>query len=188
MDDFSNSTQTAERTGVDALPTSEFNSQNLSSEDTIWADESPADETDPVSEDINPFAIEADDTTDVAPLLQVPAVTPVPEKARPMDKRRFLSGLAFATGGMALMLIVAIGALHSAGASGRLSLPAVAVCMIIGLMLLGGGFGIMATAAATFDDGEFERLMHSGDAPVSVLPDNAAAPEAEDRKSASTDE
>lgn len=41
----------------------------------------------------------------------------------------------------------------------RLSLPVIAISMILGLMLLGGGFGVMATSAGTFDDDEFERLM-----------------------------
>lgn len=87
--------------------------------------------------------------------------------ARPMQIRRFLSGLVFAAGGIGLMLCVAVGALQDAGAEGRLSLPAVAICMIIGLMLLGGGFGVMATAAPTFDDDEFDRLLRKGNQSLS---------------------
>ncbi len=85
-----------------------------------------------------------------------------PKPARPMQIKRFLSGLVFAAGGIGLMLCVAVGALQDAGADGKLSLPAVAICMVIGLMLLGGGFGVMATAAPTFDDGEFDRLLRQG--------------------------
>lgn len=84
-------------------------------------------------------------------------------EARPMQKRRFLAGLVLSSLGIGLMLIVAVGALQNAGLNGRLSLPVVGLCMIIGLMLLGGGFGIMATSAPTFDDHEFDRLVRSGD-------------------------
>lgn len=93
-------------------------------------------------------------------------VTPQPSSARPMQKGRFFTGMLFAGGGIGLMLCVAVGALHSAGASGNLSLPSVALCMIAGLMLLGGGFGVMATAAPRFDDNEFDRLMRAGDLPL----------------------
>ncbi len=86
-----------------------------------------------------------------------------PCTGRPMQKGRFCMGLIFSTLGMSTMLLVAIGAFRGIGVNGRLSLPVVAVCMILGLMLLGGGFGVMATASPTFDDAEFERLMQSGE-------------------------
>jgi hypothetical protein len=89
-----------------------------------------------------------------------------PKPARPMQVKRFLSGMVFAGSGIGLMLCVAVGALHDAGADGKLSLPAVALCMVIGLMLLGGGFGVMATAAPTFDDDEFARLLRQGNQPL----------------------
>ena len=79
--------------------------------------------------------------------------------SRPMQKGRFLFGMLLSASGLASMLIVAAGALQTAGMNGRLSLPAVAILMVLGLMLLGGGFGIMATSAGTFDDDEFNRLM-----------------------------
>ncbi|MDG1893919.1 MAG: hypothetical protein P8J37_03325 [Fuerstiella sp.] len=87
--------------------------------------------------------------------------------ARPMRKCRFLTGLTLSTCGVATMLMVAAGTLQNHGINGRLSLPAVGLCMIVGLMLLGGGFGIMATSAATFDDQEFDRLMEAGNLPDS---------------------
>lgn len=71
------------------------------------------------------------------------------------------------------MLMVAVGTLQNLGINGRLSLPAVGLCMIVGLMLLGGGFGIMATSAATFDDHEFDRLMEAGNLPDSTLLDSS---------------
>lgn len=78
---------------------------------------------------------------------------------RPFKPRQFLFGLALAGGGMGLMLFVAAGALHDVGAGGAVSLPATGLCMIIGLMLLGGGFGQMAISAPKFDDTEFQRLL-----------------------------
>jgi|GEM_PF-2250877 len=90
---------------------------------------------------------------------RLPNVMPPRSKARPMQKRRFLSGLLFSSLGISLMLMVAVGTLHGFGIQGRLSLPVVGLCMIFGLMLLGGGFGVMATAAPTFDDNEFNRLL-----------------------------
>lgn len=123
------------------------------------------DDTRGVLDTENPFAEHADSVSDVAPLLQTPTVTP-PAGPRPMNKSRFATGLMFAASGMTLMLVVAFGAMQNAGALGRLSLPAVGLCMIIGLMLLGGGFGVMATSAATFDDGEFERLMRGLEQPL----------------------
>lgn len=78
---------------------------------------------------------------------------------RPMQVRRFLCGTLVAATGVAIMLVVAFGLLQGWGVNERLSLPLIALCMIVGLMLLGGGFGVMATSAGTFDDDEFERLM-----------------------------
>ena len=82
------------------------------------------------------------------------------KKVRPMQRQRFVFGLLFSCVGIGLMLMVAAGTLQGAGLNGRLSLPVVGLFMILGLMLLGGGFGVMATAAAGFDDNEFERLMN----------------------------
>lgn len=89
-----------------------------------------------------------------------------PKPARPLQLKRFLTGMVFAACGIGLMLCVAVGALQDAGADGNFSLPAVAICMVAGLMLLGGGFGIMATAAPTFDDDEFDRLLRQGSHPL----------------------
>jgi len=78
------------------------------------------------------------------------------------------------------MLMVAAGTLQNHGINGRLSLPAVGLCMIVGLMLLGGGFGIMATSAATFDDREFDRLMEAGNVPVPTPLDSSCGLDATD--------
>lgn len=106
-------------------------------------------------------------------------VVPQPQRGRPMQKARFAWGMLLSTAGIGLMLVVAAGALRGAGVNGHLTLPVVGLCMIIGLMLLGGGFGVMATASPTFDDDEFDRLMQAGDAslPDLTLADDTATPE-----------
>ena len=81
-------------------------------------------------------------------------------QSRPFKPRQFLFGLALSTGGMGLMLFVAAGVLHDAGAGGAVSLPATGLCMILGLMLLGGGFGQMAISSPSFDDSEFQRMLN----------------------------
>lgn len=91
-----------------------------------------------------------------------PDVTAKPSNGpTPMQVKRFLFGMLIAAGGIALMLIVAFGMLQG-WVHKDLSLAAIGLCMILGLMMLGGGFGVMATASGTFDDDEFDRLMAGG--------------------------
>lgn len=98
--------------------------------------------------------------------------------ARPMQIRRFIFGLLLSTFGLGGMLMVAVSAFRGGRFAGDLSLPAIGLSMIAGLMLLGGGFGIMATASPTFDDQEFERLVQLGE---QGLPVSQPYPEDEDR-------
>ncbi len=94
------------------------------------------------------------------------AATAVPGRSvtrRPLQKRRFGTGLLLSVAGMFTILVVAFGGLQDAGLRGRVSLPVIGLCVIAGVMMLGGGFGLMATAAPGFDDDEFERLMRAGD-------------------------
>lgn len=89
--------------------------------------------------------------------------TPKPVKtlrtgARAMRVGRFLTGMLITTVGVGLILTVAFGLLHG-WIDSDFSLPLVGLCMVFGLMFLGGGFGVMATSSGTFDDDEFDRLM-----------------------------
>ena len=79
---------------------------------------------------------------------------------RPFQPKPFFFGLILATGGIGLMLFVAAGALHDAGGAGAVSLPATGLFMVLGLMMLGGGFGQMAISSPQFDDTEFQRLLN----------------------------
>ncbi|HIE99026.1 MAG TPA: hypothetical protein EYG03_13210 [Planctomycetes bacterium] len=117
--------------------------------------------------------------------------TSTPRDSRPMRKLRFLTGLVLSACGVATMLMVAAGTLQNLGVNGRLSLPAVGLCMIVGLMLLGGGFGIMATSAATFDDREFDRLMEAGNLPLPTPLDSSCdieSPDSEEGNGRSTED
>ncbi len=91
-----------------------------------------------------------------------PAVIPPPRAIRAMDKGRFASGLLLSSVGIGCLLMIAVGTLQQADIAERFSMPIVACAAIMGIMMLGGGFGLMATAAAGFDDGEFDRLMEAG--------------------------
>lgn len=111
-----------------------------------------------VTEQTGPIAVSSETRTHVSQARH--ATTALPEKApRGMRKLRFVFGMLLTGSGIALILSVAAGAVQAFGVTGRLSLPAVGLCMIVGVMLLGGGFGVMATSAATFENDEFERLM-----------------------------
>ena len=101
-----------------------------------------------------------------------PPVTP-PPAAKPMEKGRFAMGLLLSTAGITLLMFVAVGTMQQLGVNGWFSMPLVAVTAIGGVMMLGGGFGLMATAAAGLDDGEFERLMEAGN--ISSVGDEEAA-------------
>ena len=91
-----------------------------------------------------------------------PAADCPPSELKTMDKGRFCFGMLLSSAGVGLLLSVAVGIVQQFGAGGRFSLPLVAFTAIAGVMMLGGGFGVMATASAGLDDGEFERLMEAG--------------------------
>ena len=46
--------------------------------------------------------------------------------------------------------------------------------LVMGIMLAGGGFGLMANAAGSMEDGEFERLMEAGNISAAA-PDESSA-------------
>ncbi len=92
----------------------------------------------------------------------VAVVIPPPSAIKTLNKGRFATGLLLSSSGVGLLLFVAVGMLQQFGLNGWFSLPIVAITAIGGIMMLGGGFGLMATAAPSLDDGEFERLMEAG--------------------------
>lgn len=91
-----------------------------------------------------------------------PSVEPPLVSTPTIDKGRFAFGMLLSAAGIATLLFIAAGALQQSGIAEQFSMPVVACTAILAIMMLGGGFGLMATAAAGFDDGEFERLMEAG--------------------------
>jgi hypothetical protein len=85
---------------------------------------------------------------------QLQAASGIPRSFRPV---RFASGLAITTAGMSAFLLVGIRIMELRALAGDFVLPLVGVTVLVGIVLLGGGFGLMATAAAGFDEREFEQ-------------------------------
>lgn len=81
---------------------------------------------------------------------------------RKFQPLRFAWGLLSTTAGVALILSVALRVFELQDVSGDFVMPLNGMCVLIGVMLLGGGFGIMATSSSGFDEDEFDRLAEAG--------------------------
>lgn len=88
------------------------------------------------------------------------------KKLRPL---RFATGLCLTTFGMGMVLFVGIRMLEVQQVGGDFALLIVAGSVLTGVTLLGGGFGLMATAASGFDEQEFERLARAGNISAVVM-------------------
>ncbi len=84
----------------------------------------------------------------------------VSTKVRRIKLGRFLTGLLLTALGVSSILLVGISLIHVRRVRADLALPVVGFSVLTGVMLLGGGFGLMATAAGGFDEEEFDRLMN----------------------------
>lgn len=82
-----------------------------------------------------------------------------PRRMRPL---RFASGLMLTTAGVCIILTIGVQALEVRQLGGDFALVLVAFGVLSGVVLLGGGFGLMATASAGFDEREFDQLMRAG--------------------------
>lgn len=87
-------------------------------------------------------------------------------KLRPL---RFATGLCLTTFGMGMVLFVGIRMLEVQQIGGNFALLVVAGSVLTGVMLLGGGFGLMATASSGFDEQEFDRLARAGNISAVVM-------------------
>lgn len=87
---------------------------------------------------------------------------PVPSTIQRFQPRRFAVGLCCTTSGVALILGVGLRVVEMQEISNDFAMPLVALCVLTGVMLLGGGFGIMATSSSGFDEAEFDRLAAAG--------------------------
>ncbi len=81
---------------------------------------------------------------------------------RKFKPARFAMGLLCTTCGMAMILGIGIRVIEMRQLGDDLAMPVVAVCVIIGIVLLCGGFGIMTTSSSGFDEAEFDRLAAAG--------------------------
>ncbi len=88
------------------------------------------------------------------------------KKLRPL---RFATGLCLTTFGMGMVLFVGIRMLEVQQIGGDFALLVVAGSVLTGVTLLGGGFGLMATASSGFDEKEFDRLARAGNISAVVM-------------------
>lgn len=85
-----------------------------------------------------------------------------PKTIKQFQPLRFAVGLSCTASGVALILGVGLRVVEMHDVSSDFAMPLVAVCVLTGVMLLGGGFGVMATSSSGFDDAEFDRLATAG--------------------------
>jgi hypothetical protein len=85
-----------------------------------------------------------------------------PKTIKPFQPQRFAVGLCCTSSGVALILGVGLRVVEMPDVSNDFAMPLVAVCILAGVMLLGGGFGVMATSSSGFDEAEFDRLATAG--------------------------
>ncbi|GEM_PF-1463751 len=90
-----------------------------------------------------------------------------PKRLQPV---RFASGLLLSTTGMGMILLVGIQMLEVQQLAGNFALALVALGILTGVTLLGGGFGLMATASSGFDENEFDRLLKAGNIASATMP------------------
>ena len=83
---------------------------------------------------------------------------------------RFALGLLSTACGVAIILGIGVRMIETRQFGEAIATPFGAVCMLAGVMLLGSGFGIMATASSGFDESEFDRLADAGN--ISAVSDS----------------
>jgi len=71
---------------------------------------------------------------------------------------------------MGMILLVGIQMLEVQQLAGNFALALVALGILTGVTLLGGGFGLMATASSGFDENEFDRLLKAGNIASATMP------------------
>lgn len=81
---------------------------------------------------------------------------------RAMRPVRFAMGAMISATGVGMILSVAFGMFQIRKFGGDMSLLIVGFVVLLGVMFLGGGFGVMATSSAGFDESEFDRLSIAG--------------------------
>ena len=85
-----------------------------------------------------------------------------PTMIRKFQPRRFALGLLVTASGVALIIGVGICVIEMQNIGSDFTMPLIGICLLIGVMLLVGGFGVMATSSSGFDEDEFDRLATAG--------------------------
>lgn len=85
-----------------------------------------------------------------------------PKTVKQFQPLRFAVGLCCTSTGVAVIMGVGLRVVEMHDISQDFAIPLVAVCVLTGVMLLGGGFGVMATSSSGFDEAEFDRLATAG--------------------------
>lgn len=93
---------------------------------------------------------------------------------------RFAIGLMCTASGVALILGIGLRIIEIQNVNRDVSTPLIAICVLTGVILLSGGFGVMATSSSGFDDAEFDRLaaadnisaVHRSDPEIPAFPGN----------------
>ena len=123
-----------------------------------------------VSTDVESNVFASGDAVAMEPAL---AKTPdsasrVQEPIRKFNVFRFAAGMLSTAGGATLILGVGVFVDEIRDAGGDFTLALVGILALVGVMLLGGGFGVMATSSSGFDEEEFDRLATAGN--ISAVP------------------
>jgi len=86
----------------------------------------------------------------------------VPESIQKFQPLRFAVGLLCTSAGVALILGVGLRVIETRSVGGDFTMPLIGIGVLMGVMLVGGGFGVMATSSSGFDEAEFDRLATVG--------------------------
>ncbi len=81
---------------------------------------------------------------------------------RKFQPLRFAMGLLCTAAGVALILGAGLRVIEVQNVGAGITLPLIGICLLVGVMLVGGGFGVMATSSSGFDEAEFDRLATAG--------------------------
>lgn len=89
-------------------------------------------------------------------------IQPVPESIRKFQPLRFSMGLLCTAAGVALIFGAGLRVIEMRGVVSDFTMPLIWIAVLMGVMLVGGGFGVMATSSSGFDEAEFDRLATAG--------------------------
>ena len=111
---------------------------------------------------VSSATVESCGTTDARENIGAVSTQQIPHANRKFQPLRFATGLLSTAAGVALILGVGFRIIETQGIGDDFAMLLIAVCVLAGVMLLGGGFGVMVTSSSGFDEEEFDRLTAAG--------------------------